>query len=166
MPRKPVHGWVCFGQTSQRLLDFLSRGVSALDVPNHLLPQPHKPCGAIYVAVSRSFKVESREPHGDDSDYLADEPHRQDSAVRIVGHFSYRGRWHDMARSKVINDRRPCHVLSWCCSPSSARGFATGHLAHRGIATRHQARSSGSLFSTPAANFNLPITSTAWVRRC
>ncbi|WP_287325941.1 hypothetical protein, partial [Mesorhizobium sp.] len=38
MPREPVHGRVCFGQTSQRLLDLLSRGVSALDVPDHLLP--------------------------------------------------------------------------------------------------------------------------------
>lgn len=64
MPREPVHGCVYFGQTSQRLLDFLSRGVSAIDVPDHLLPQPREPFGAIYVAVSRSFKVESREPHG------------------------------------------------------------------------------------------------------
>jgi hypothetical protein len=57
MPREPVHGGVCFGQPSQRLLDFLSRGVSALDVPDHLLPQPREPFGAINVAVSRSFKV-------------------------------------------------------------------------------------------------------------
>ncbi|MER8439143.1 hypothetical protein, partial [Mesorhizobium sp. M1393] len=57
MPREPVHGCVCFGQ---RLLDFLSRGVSALDVPDHLLPQPSEPCGAIYVAVFRSFKVKGR----------------------------------------------------------------------------------------------------------
>ncbi|WP_287176647.1 hypothetical protein, partial [Mesorhizobium sp.] len=64
MPREPVHGCVCFGQNSQRLLDFLSRGVSALDVPDHLLPQPREPFGAIYIAVSRSFKVEGREPHG------------------------------------------------------------------------------------------------------
>jgi hypothetical protein len=64
MPREPVHGCVCFGQTSQRLLDFLSRGVSALDVPDHLLPQPREPFRAIYIAVSRSFKVEGREPHG------------------------------------------------------------------------------------------------------
>lgn len=63
MPREPVHGCVCFGQTSQRLLDFLSRGVSALDVSDGLLPQPREPFGAIYVAVSRSFKVESGEPH-------------------------------------------------------------------------------------------------------
>ncbi|WP_287291557.1 hypothetical protein [Mesorhizobium sp.] len=64
MPRDPVHGCVCFGQTSQRLLDFLSRGISALDVPDHLLPQPREPFRAIYIAVSRSFKVEGREPHG------------------------------------------------------------------------------------------------------
>jgi hypothetical protein len=60
MPREPVHGCVCFGQPSQRLLDFLSRGVSALDVPDHLLPQQREPCGAINVPVSRSFKVEGR----------------------------------------------------------------------------------------------------------
>ncbi|WP_287382338.1 hypothetical protein, partial [Mesorhizobium sp.] len=62
MPREPIDGCVCFGQPSQRLLDFLSRGVSALDVSDDLLPQQREPCGAIYVAVFRSFKVEGREP--------------------------------------------------------------------------------------------------------
>ncbi|WP_287235872.1 hypothetical protein, partial [Mesorhizobium sp.] len=32
---------------AQRLLDLLSRGVSALDVPDHLLPQPREPFRAI-----------------------------------------------------------------------------------------------------------------------
>ncbi|CAH2399412.1 hypothetical protein MES4922_210252 [Mesorhizobium ventifaucium] len=64
MPRERVHGCVCFGQPSQRLFNFLSRGVSALDVPDHLLPQQREPFGAINIAVSRSFKVEGCEPHG------------------------------------------------------------------------------------------------------
>ncbi|MER9211148.1 hypothetical protein NKI54_03635 [Mesorhizobium sp. M0663] len=71
MQREPVHGRVCFGQPSQRLLDVLSRGVSALDVPDHLPRQSREPGGAIYIAVSRSFKVEGREPHGRQSNCLA-----------------------------------------------------------------------------------------------
>lgn len=64
MPREPIHGRVCFGQRGQRLFDFLCRNVRALDVPHNLLPQQREPCGAICVAVSRSFKVEGRKPHG------------------------------------------------------------------------------------------------------
>lgn len=58
------HERVCFSQRGQRLFDFLRRGVRALDVPHHLLRQHRKPCGAIYVAVSRGFKVEGRDHHG------------------------------------------------------------------------------------------------------
>lgn len=59
MPPEPVHGCVCFGQPGQRLLDFFSRGVSALIVPDHLLPQQHEHCGAINVI--SQFKVEGRD---------------------------------------------------------------------------------------------------------
>jgi hypothetical protein len=55
---------VCFSQSRQRLLDFLSRCVSALDVPDHLPPQQREPFGAINVPVFRSFKVEGRDHHG------------------------------------------------------------------------------------------------------
>ncbi|SJM33012.1 hypothetical protein BQ8482_330147 [Mesorhizobium delmotii] len=64
MPGEPVRERVGFSQHGQILLDFLRRGVRALDVQQHLLPQQHKPCGAINVPEFRSFKVEGREPHG------------------------------------------------------------------------------------------------------
>lgn len=61
-PREPIYNR--FSQPGQSLFNFLGRGIGALDVPHHLPPQPREPFGAIYVAVSRSFKVEGREPHG------------------------------------------------------------------------------------------------------
>ncbi|MFK0688096.1 DUF3631 domain-containing protein [Mesorhizobium sp. IMUNJ 23033] len=64
---QPVRGRVCFSQPGQRFFDFLSRRVCALDVPDNLPPQLREHFSAIYVPVSRSFKVEGRKPHGDDS---------------------------------------------------------------------------------------------------
>jgi hypothetical protein len=63
MPRE-VQGRDCFTQPCQRLQHFLRRAVGARNVPHDLPPQPREPFGAIFVAVSRSFKVEGREPHG------------------------------------------------------------------------------------------------------
>lgn len=57
-------GRVCFSQPGQRFFDFLSRRVCALDVPDNLPPQLREHFGAIYVPVSRSFKVKGRKPHG------------------------------------------------------------------------------------------------------
>lgn len=61
---QPVRGRVCFSQPGQRFFDFLSRRVCALDVLDNLAPQLREHFSAIYVPVSRSFKVEGRKPHG------------------------------------------------------------------------------------------------------
>lgn len=79
---------VCFSQSRQRLLDFLSRGVSALDVPDHLPPQQREPFGAINVPVFRSFKVEGRDHHGRRFQKLSSRIIRESafrSVVRPVG---------------------------------------------------------------------------------
>lgn len=64
MPREPVRERVGFSQHGQILLDFLRRGIRALDVTDDLLLQQHKPCGAINVPVFGSLEVERSEPHG------------------------------------------------------------------------------------------------------
>ena len=61
---QPVRRRVCFSQPGQRFFDFLSRRVCALDVLDNLPPQLREHFSAIYVPVSRSFKVEGRKPHG------------------------------------------------------------------------------------------------------
>jgi hypothetical protein len=72
------------------VLDFLGRGVRALEVLHHLAPQQRKPCGAIYAAVSRKLGVEGLDHHGNSLEYSTpksstDRPGSSDRAGPVNG---------------------------------------------------------------------------------
>ncbi|UVC12843.1 hypothetical protein [Mesorhizobium onobrychidis] len=154
MPREPVRERVGFSQHGQILLDFLRRGVRALDVPHHLLPQQREPCGAINVPVSRSFKVEGREPHGDDSDYLAVEfaepPFVPVSDLTLSQRAGQRAATNDSHLHRLRDQHhavhRPARLPS--CGP-----MAVVHDQGRGLASRRHAQDRLLGFNETDGNF-------------